>query len=141
MAEGDSEAGGVLLGRLVIGSDDVVIDVASEPLPNDRRSRFRFFRARASTQAIINAAWRMSRGTRVYLGEWHTHPEDWPTPSSTDLRNWARIARLARYEQGFLLFVVVGRSAARVWELRREDPEPVELHEIADNSDATKLLP
>uniref|UniRef100_UPI003CED28D9 Mov34/MPN/PAD-1 family protein n=1 Tax=Enterobacter cloacae complex sp. 280C5 TaxID=3395861 RepID=UPI003CED28D9 len=29
-----------------------------------------------------------SDGFLVYLGEWHTHPEDFPQPSSTDLRSW-----------------------------------------------------
>ena len=33
---------------------------------------------------LINSAWRKSKGTVNYLGEWHTHNESKPVPSKTD---------------------------------------------------------
>lgn len=113
------EAGGVLLGRFIRASDDIVVDVATEPGPGDKANRSSFRRAQKRTQLLINQAWHESSGTRNYLGEWHTHPEDNPSPSTIDLLNWRRIASSAIYEQECLLFVVVGRVHVRMWELNR----------------------
>lgn len=112
---GAHEAGGMLLGRFIDQTDDVVVDEVTEPKVEDRRGRFFFNRAKAAAQRYINLVWRMSRSTRVYLGEWHTHPEDDPTPSHQDLANWRRIANKAKYDQDSLIFVIVGRQRIRVW--------------------------
>lgn len=113
------EAGGVLLGRLILGGADMVIDEVTVPDRRDRRRRFSFYRARGPAQGNVDRAWNRSGGTRIYLGEWHTHPEDDPTPSSRDLRDWRRLTRKNRYEQEFLLFLIVGRVRIRIWELPR----------------------
>ena len=110
-----AEAGGLLLGRMLNATDDVVVDVATPPNANDQRSRFGFSRARATSQAIVDAAWRESGGTRVYLGEWHTHPEDDPSSSTTDEQDRRRILKNTRCESPQLYFVIVGRRAIRVW--------------------------
>jgi integrative and conjugative element protein (TIGR02256 family) len=113
----DREAGGVLLGRRVIQSNDVVIDEATEPAPDDSRARFRFFRRAEPAQKAVDRVWANSDGTVNYLGEWHSHPEDVPTPSGLDLSSWRETLVQARFEQDFLLFVIVGRTATKVWEL------------------------
>ncbi len=122
-----TEAGGVLLGRLVAGTDDVVIDLATDPSPKDRRGRFFFFRLRRHAQESITEAWVRSGGTSVYLGEWHTHPEDDPVPSSVDVANWQKIVRAATFEQSFLLFLIAGRRNWIVWELAvgSDRPQPL----------------
>lgn len=111
-----TEAGGILLGRLIIGGDDVAVDEALRPTREDRRARFAFFRARDPAQRVVNDRWERSNGTTVYLGEWHTHPEDDPTPSSIDVFNWRRIVLSNRFETDFLLFAIVGRRTTRWWE-------------------------
>lgn len=113
------EAGGILLGRVIVEPQDVIVDAVTVPGGADRRSRFQFFRARAPAQSAINRAWSASEGTQIYLGEWHTHPEDDPQPSPVDLRDWDRLARTARFEQPFLFFVIAGRIATNVWEVPR----------------------
>ncbi|MBX9600039.1 MAG: Mov34/MPN/PAD-1 family protein [Bryobacteraceae bacterium] len=113
------EAGGIILGRLIVDSEDVVIDEVVGPLQGDRGSRFTFFRPKDRAQKIVEVAWESSRGTKVYLGEWHTHPENDPSPSSQDLRNWRGILRNARYEQDSLLFLIAGRANMRLWEVAR----------------------
>jgi integrative and conjugative element protein (TIGR02256 family) len=114
------EAGGILLGRLIEATDDVIVDEVTSPNKADRRGRFFFFRKRNTTQQRINTAWKESAHTRVYLGEWHTHPEDDPSPSGVDIENWSRIGRTARYEQEFLFFIIVGITTIRVWERRKD---------------------
>src|SRR5579884_3498453 len=107
------EAGGVLLGRQILGSSDVVIDHASEPSLKDRRGRFWFRRARQPAQEIVDRAWRESGGVVNYLGEWHTHPEDDPSPSWVDKYNWWKIARRVSVDSEYLLFAIVGIKYVR----------------------------
>ena len=121
-----TEAGGVLLGRHIRDSRDIVIDAVTTPLPGDRRRRTRFFRSQQPHQAEIDRAWRESGSTVTYLGEWHTHPQAVPTPSFTDQFDWRRKLLVDRFS-GCLFFVVVGTVGLRVWEGRRGSPR---LHEL-----------
>jgi len=118
------EAGGILLGRLIMNCDDVIVDDALPPFPEDRASRFRFFRARGPANKAIKANWERSSGTCNYLGEWHTHPEPQPTPSCLDTRNWKRILKRSMLEQDFLLFIIVGQEDVHVWELQVDQRSP-----------------
>ena len=63
--------------------------------------------------SIALARWRASHGTVRYLGEWHTHPEDQPTPSSLDRSEWHRLAK-ERKDERPLLAVIVGRKVLHV---------------------------
>jgi integrative and conjugative element protein (TIGR02256 family) len=112
------EAGGVLLGRLILNSHNIIIDSISEPNTQDRASRTRFNRARTPTQQLINRDWATTNGAINYLGEWHTHPQPSPEPSPEDLKNWQLIFRDASFEQDFLLFLIVGTSTMRLWEYK-----------------------
>jgi len=111
----DKEAGGILLGRFIRDSKDVVIDAATPPDKQDKRSLFRFFRKKRTSQKIVNKAWKETEHTKNYLGDWHTHPENHPTPSGHDINNWLRIGRKALYEQDFLIFIIVGIISTRAW--------------------------
>ncbi|MCC7389838.1 MAG: Mov34/MPN/PAD-1 family protein [Phycisphaerales bacterium] len=135
-AQDRPEAGGILLGRLILGTADVVVDEACGPSSHDRRSRHRFLRARRPAQETVDQAWTRSDGTLIYLGEWHTHPEDDPTPSCIDRRSWAHTVRRATLEQDFLLFVIVGRVSLRVWEVSvaTGPPSIVALDECVSSS-------
>lgn len=127
LRETEPEAGGVLLGRLIEGMGDVVIDEVTGPTRRDRRWRFGFFRSRDGAQRRIRTAWVESQQTRNYLGEWHTHPEDRPVPSTADLANWVRIVTESQYEQDSLIFLIVGRKSVGAWELQKGRNAPVQL--------------
>jgi integrative and conjugative element protein (TIGR02256 family) len=109
------EAGGVLLGRYIAGTADVVVDAVTEPMAGDRRSRARFFRHRRGHQLAMDAAWSESGRTCAWLGEWHTHPEPDPSPSFVDRIDWRRKLTVDRYEEA-LFFLVAGTDRLRVWE-------------------------
>lgn len=109
-----TEAGGVLLGRYLQGSADVVIDAVTVPMPGDKRSRYSFYRAKTRHQAAIDAAWQASGGTCTYLGEWHTHPETHPSPSGIDSTDWQRRLRTDDYHDE-LFFLIVGTVEIRAW--------------------------
>jgi len=123
----DPEAGGVMLGRILLDGADVIVDGITRPTTRDRASRFNFFRNKTSAQPAVDHAWTVSEGTCIYLGEWHTHPEDDPHPSRQDLANWGTILRKARFEQPWLFFVIVGRTLTKAWIGNREKAEIVLL--------------
>ncbi len=110
------EAGGILLGRHILGCKDIVIDEVTCPAPADHRLRLSFHRSQVYHQQVIDERWRISRGTCQYLGEWHTHPEAFPTPSSVDFSDWHRRLRVDRFTGGALLFIIIGTAEVRVWE-------------------------
>ena len=110
------EAGGVLMGRLLRGSKNVVVDEITEPLAGDVRTRFTFKRAAEAHQSILDTRWAESRGTCGYLGEWHTHAEPRPSPSSVDLEEWRRRLRSDKFDVDHLFFVIVGTEDLGVWQ-------------------------
>ncbi len=124
------EAGGILLGRVLLPNGSVVVHKVTVPNRHDRAGRFRFFRAQRPAQAAVRAAWSESGGELNYLGEWHTHPEDDPTPSPHDRADWHRLVQTQQYEQRALFFVIVGRCSIGAWELSRDATEAVKLPEL-----------
>lgn len=113
-----AEAGGVLLGRHLRDESAIIVDAITTPLPGDQRARTRFYRAQRQHQAVIDEAWRTSKGTCTYLGEWHTHPEPIPIPSAVDRADWKRRLRTDRYSDP-LFFVIIGTEQVAAWEGRR----------------------
>ena len=78
------ESGGILLGSKDIASKRYIVEDFTYPDPGDERSPWYFIRKKDPSNEAIREAWEESEGTINYLGEWHTHDEDMPTPSSTD---------------------------------------------------------
>lgn len=114
------ESGGVLLGRYIIGSLDVIVDKLTQPMQRDEQSRLRFYRDARKHQQAIDQFWSESEGTCHYLGEWHTHPELVPSPSSQDLCDWQRRLYEDKFDSHSLFFVIVGIDVINIWEGMRE---------------------
>jgi len=110
------EAGGVLLGRHIIGSDDIVVDDITTPMKGDYCGRYFFIRGQRNHQEVIDKVWQESKGTCTYLGEWHTHPEKKPKPSCLDLDEWMRRIKNDTFYGDALFFIIVGTTKIRVWE-------------------------
>ena len=79
-----NESGGIILGKIV--SDQINILRLSIPTSLDKSSRYNFERSKTGAQIIIDYEFKNSHGQTIYLGEWHTHPEEYPTPSKQDIR-------------------------------------------------------
>jgi integrative and conjugative element protein (TIGR02256 family) len=112
------EAGGILLGRHLLDSNDVVVDEVSTPQSSDRRSRFSFFRS-STHEHIARQRWLEQGHTSAYLGLWHTHPELYPTPSSIDRRDWEQAVSGDTFEGDRLFFPIIGTRSIRIWTLSR----------------------
>lgn len=103
-----TEAGGILIGSY--RGPHVQICDCTVPMRGDVRKAHLFDRKYHGHHQAANSAWEKSSGTETYIGEWHTHPEDFPTPSSTDLRTWSEI--MGRHALP-VVFLIAGRRA--IW--------------------------
>ncbi len=113
------EAGGILIGRYIVDSLDIVIDKVTVPMAGDRQERFSFWRDRKRHQQVIDQIWLESEGTSTYLGEWHTHPENIPTPSNTDTKNWLRHLNYDIFSGESLFFIIIGIQTLIISEGRK----------------------
>jgi integrative and conjugative element protein (TIGR02256 family) len=95
------EAGGILLG-FRRGKHLHVLD-ATTPMRGDIGQRYRFERSSAEHQRVALQRWQQSGGTLDYVGEWHSHPELNPLPSSIDLGAWRELCRARKDPLGFLI--------------------------------------
>ncbi|WP_334151201.1 Mov34/MPN/PAD-1 family protein [Hyphomicrobium sp.] len=98
-----SEAGGQLFARINGKSWEII--KATGPRRSDYRRRFHFFPSRKDDQAEINISF--SDGLH-YVGDWHTHPEDSPTPSSLDLSSMVDLVKSSKHQLPGFLMVIVG---------------------------------
>ena len=101
------EAGGLLFARLDAATVEVVR--ATGPRPSDRRHRYSYAGDRTAEQREIDEL--HSEGMH-YVGEWHTHPEPRPVPSSRDLSTMASRVRESRHGLAGFLFLIVGQAPA-----------------------------
>ena len=124
-----TEAGGILLGRIIKETNHLIIDELTIPSHNDVRKRFYFKRNKNSHQEIVDIRWLESDKTENYFGEWHTHAEDIPIPSSVDKNDWRRRVKEDKLFLFFLISIIVGRKNIGVW-LTDKNKKTVKLRKI-----------
>ena len=122
------EAGGVLVGREVTDTKNLIITHMTEPMKNDRRYRNRFYRKDSGHVLFFQSLYTEFNGIYGYFGEWHTHPEKIPVYSSFDLREWLKISK-NRKDTSPLYFLILGTIAWRIWKVAGMHEEPFLLHE------------
>lgn len=105
------ESGGILLGT--VHDHGMLVTHATAPSRFDRRLPMFFSRDSRGHRAVAQKLWRASGGTTRYLGDWHTHPEDYPSPSIIDLREWHQLA-IARNDGQPALSVIIGQRSLHV---------------------------
>lgn len=105
--EANLEAGGILLG--CYRGPHVEILECTTPMPLDTRTRYGFVRRDPGHQRRAVAVWKASDRTVNFVGEWHTHPEERPSPSRVDRDTWAN--QMGRRRDDALVFVIGGRAS------------------------------
>jgi integrative and conjugative element protein (TIGR02256 family) len=104
LSDSSQESAGVLIGER--RGAHIIITTLSEPSRSDIRSRFMVNRVSKHHQKVVDDAFKKSDGEWHYLGEWHTHPEDIPTPSRTDYNSWHKNLRTSDP----IILIIVGRT-------------------------------
>jgi len=100
------EAGGIILGKLIHGQINIL--KLSVPTDLDRSSRMNFERNKLSAQIILDYEFHNSGGQLIYLGEWHTHPEPFPSPSIVDLGMLKHQFSHNKLNTDFLILLIKG---------------------------------
>lgn len=120
------ESGGILLG--LRRGTHMEISLATSPFKEDVQSRYRFFRKDQQHEQVARENWKKSNGYIDYLGEWHTHPENIPEPSSIDIAGWKTKARQNKH--GFFLGIIIGITG--IWVGLITDEDMFQLKKIED---------
>lgn len=97
-----NESGGLLLGYR--HSNHFEITHITTPKLLDMSNRLSFERKDITHIKILKRLIKKDKNI-AYLGEWHTHPEDYPSPSSIDNSQW-ELCRKNSTES--LIFVIFG---------------------------------
>lgn len=100
------EAGGQLFTTFA-STGPVTIQRATGPRWSDRRGRTFFAPNRWAERREIR---RLFRRGQHFVGDWHTHPEDFPRPSNLDVASLQEIYRASRHDLASLVLVIVGTA-------------------------------
>lgn len=104
-----NELCGVLTGSQ-IGNNYFRISKVSPPCIA-QNSRCRCERDAKAANAFISQDFEQSGHTRIYIGEWHTHPEPNPTPSGTDRNSIVKTFFTSDIGIPFLIMAIIGTSS------------------------------
>lgn len=121
---GKKERGGIFMG-LRRGPHIEIVDVTL-PMRWDVGTLISFNRSARGHQSAAIKRWRQSKHTMDWVGEWHSHPENIPSPSSIDLHSWLGIVRDRHVP---MVFLIVGYSARWVGLALPGRPVPVKYVE------------
>lgn len=102
-----TEAGGQLFG--LIDENLVRVIRATGPYAGDERSRYRY---RSNAKAAQQAIEEQFRSGLLYLGEWHTHAEDYPSASSLDNDAMLKLMKNSNLNSNILLMLIAGRKSS-----------------------------
>jgi integrative and conjugative element protein (TIGR02256 family) len=100
------EAGGQLFSPLIKPLTLDIVDITG-PRPTDKRSVYGYRPDRAAERAEIDE--RYLHGLH-FVGDWHTHKQEIPEPSSTDLQNIRDTVRDSHHDLAGFVLIVVGMA-------------------------------
>jgi len=122
----DNEAGGILFGQIM--ENNVYIMKASTPNKFDKASRYSFVCNKDAAQIIIDFEFKNSGGKTIYFGEWHTHPENKPTPSSIDINMIKSQFFKNKINEPFLFLLIQGITDVYFVLFDGKELKPIDLH-------------
>ena len=114
----DCEAGGILIGRENKESGNIIIEYATEPYDKDKQTRTSFHRKDKKHIEFYKKLYEDYNGIYAYVGEWHTHPEDYPSYSFIDINNWKKISKSNKDKEKRYYHLILGVKEIRIWEYK-----------------------
>lgn len=104
------EAGGMLVGYENIATGNFTASTGTPPQATDLRSRISLKLGLQHRRLLDEIVFPYG-----YIGTWHTHPSEIPSPSSVDLKDWRKCIKHNRTSTNALIFIIAGISGFRVW--------------------------
>lgn len=105
LGKNDPEAGGQLFASL--SKNVVTIVQATGPYSRDKRSRFGLMIDHFTRRHDIR---RHHKQGLHFVGDWHTHPEPYPTPSHLDNRSMLDMFQRSEHDLAAFLMIIVGQA-------------------------------
>jgi integrative and conjugative element protein (TIGR02256 family) len=99
------EVGGQLFAK--ISQKEITIIKTYLPNRRDKRTYYSFLPNRKKQMEEIYLSF--SHGLH-YVGDWHTHPEEFPTPSYIDLESMKECFSKSKHELNNFMLIIVGNS-------------------------------
>lgn len=106
------ETGGVLIGYYTSDLACAVITTVSGPPLDSIATHTHFYRGIVGLQRLIDQLWRKQR--HYYLGEWHFHPANEPSPSPDDIRQMKKIASTSEFHSPEPVLLTVGYDPSKL---------------------------
>lgn len=128
----DNESGGMLIGSILKSSSSLEINDFTIPMMDDKASRYTFKRDKCHNE-ILEQKWRQSNYTKMYAGEWHTHPQDNPVYSKQDIKNWNNLMKNSETHARTLIFIIAGINTLGIWIGDRVIMEITKVQEVNCN--------
>jgi integrative and conjugative element protein (TIGR02256 family) len=110
----ESETGGLLFGKRDDALRVIWVDDAIGPPPDSVCSPEKFVCGVKGTQEATRKRKKQFRGSVEFVGMWHTHPQDVPLPSTTDLSGMAQILTSGDAPPLRSLLVIVGWARGEI---------------------------
>ncbi len=126
-----NESGGILLGQ--VADDKVYILKVSTPNKFDKASRYSFDCNKDAAQVIIDYEFNNSGRKTIYIGEWHTHPENFPNPSGVDRKMIDNQYFKNKLNEPFLILIIQGLKGLYIAIFNGKKLEETKLTVIEDN--------
>ena len=105
-----TEAGGLLIGYENINTSNISITLATQPQNDDKRTRYTLKLSKEHIAISEQLEWPYG-----YMGTWHTHPSNSPTPSFIDHKDWKQCIKENANKTNYLIFIIAGKCGFKVW--------------------------
>ena len=106
------ESGGYIVGYKHEKTGHISLEMVSHPYMLDIRNRVRFNMKDPKHMIFLKKA---ERNKSYYMGVWHTHPQDVPSPSSIDWEDWKDSLKKEKSGCEYIFFIIVGIKERRIW--------------------------
>jgi integrative and conjugative element protein (TIGR02256 family) len=126
----DKERGGILLGKR--RGPHLEVTEATRPMRWDSSTMFSFCRSANGHSEIAIKRWKQSSNIVDWIGEWHSHPENDPTPSSIDVRSWNEITE---QRTAPMVFLIVGWKSCWIGLCVPHERTPITYREVERSAD------
>lgn len=106
---GEFESGGILVGEVYLRKNKVIVRqiIVSKKA---KRSLFGVNVDKVEMQYELEKIRINTNYQYYYIGDWHTHPEQHPTPSIVDNISYKKTVRKAVLQTNFVVFLIVGNG-------------------------------
>lgn len=109
------ETGGIILGRYSVDLKRAEISRVLGPASDSSSGRTWFIRGIRGLNQLLRMLWMLRKD--YYLGEWHSHPNASPIPSSIDIAQLKVIARSESYSCPEPILIIVGGDPQGEWSI------------------------